>query len=271
MRLFGGNTVHQILDLTRYPIDQPTLTSALVEQCRRELARDGMFNLPGFVRPDAVLAMVDHVAPLAATDSFTHQREHNVYFLRSVADLAPDHPALTRFRTTNHTVCGDQMRDNLITRIYEWEPLQRFIAAVLEIPQLYPMADPIARLNVMEYRPGEALNWHFDRSRYTTTLLLRAAEHGGEFEYRTDLRSDSDPNYEGVGRFLTGADPDCHVNPLEAGTLNVFAGKNTLHRVSTVQGSQSRLVGVFSYYDRPNVTFSDEERIGFYGRSTPRH
>jgi hypothetical protein len=28
-------------------------------------------------------------------------------------------------------------------------------------------------------------------------------------------------------------------------------------------------VAVFSYYDRPGVTFSEKERLGFYGRSDP--
>jgi hypothetical protein len=262
--------MNEILDLDRYPLDRPEATLELVRQCREELAREGMFNLVGFVRPQALSAIVEHVQPLASHDSFTHQRRHNVYFFRSVAGLAEDHPALTRFETINHTVCGDQLRDNLITRIYEWAPLQQFIASVLNIEHLYAMEDPLARLNIMEYRPGEALNWHFDRSRYTTTLLLQSAELGGEFEYRTGLRSDDDQNYEAVGRFLAGEDSACHINTLEAGTLNIFAGKNTLHRVSTVRGNRSRLVAVFSYYDRPNVLFSEEERLGFYGRSTAR-
>ncbi len=70
-------------------------------------------------------------------------------------------------------------------------------------------------------------------------------------------------------RVFTGEDSGSRVNPLEAGTLNIFAGKNTLHRVSTVRGACSRLVAVFSYYDRPGVTFSEKERLGFYGRSAP--
>jgi len=137
---------------------------------------------------------------------------------------------------------------------------------VMDKPQLFVMADPLARLNVMDYRPGEALNWHFDRSQFTTTLLIQAAEAGGEFEYRTDLRSDTDPNYDGVARMLRGDDPQVHVNPLAGGTLNVFKGRNTLHRVSTVRGSRKRLIAVFSYYDRPGVLFSREERLGFFGR-----
>ena len=128
------------------------------------------------------------------------------------------------------------------------------------------MSDPLARVNVLAYRPGEALNWHFDRAQFTTTLLIRAAESGGEFQYRSALRSDTDPNYDGVARMLRGEDPEVATNTFAAGTLNVFAGRNTAHRVSPVIGKQSRMVAVFSYYDNPGVTFSSKERIGFYGR-----
>lgn len=51
------------------------------------------------------------------------------------------------------------------------------------------------------------------------------------------------------------------------GTLNVFRGKNTAHRVKPIVGSHDRVVAVFSYDERPGMTFSAEERLGFYGRA----
>ena len=84
---------------------------------------------------------------------------------------------------------------------------------------------------------------------------------------RARPRTEDDPNYEGVGKLLRGEDAGIRINTLLAGTLNVFAGRNTLHRVSKVRGTRSRYVAVYSYYDRPGVMFSDEERRGFYGRS----
>ncbi len=119
----------------------------------------------------------------------------------------------------------------------------------------------------MEYRASEALNWHFDRSEFTTTLLLQAPDGGGNFEYRSDLRSDDDPNYEGVAALLEGRDQKVERLHLSAGTLNVFKGKNTAHRVTPVEGDHARIIAVFSFYDRPGVLFSEEERIGFYGRA----
>ncbi len=131
---------------------------------------------------------------------------------------------------------------------------------------LHLMEDPLAKVNVIAYRAGEALNWHFDRSQFTTTLLIQAPESGGEFQYRSDLRSDADPNYEGVARLLRGEDDAIRTLPVEPGTLNVFKGRNTLHRISPPVGARARIVAIFSYYDRPGILFSAEERLGFYGR-----
>lgn len=55
---------------------------------------------------------------------------------------------------------------------------------------------------------------------------------------------------------------------LRPGTLNVFRGKHTAHRVTPVEGSRERMVAVFSYYEQPGVLFSAEERTGFYGRAS---
>ena len=152
--------------------------------------------------------------------------------------------------------------------IYEYPPLLRFIAAVMGKPTLHVMEDPLARANVMSYREGEALNWHFDRCEFTTTLLLQEPLDGGKFQYRSNLRTAENPNYEGIAAVLDGRDPDVKTLTLEAGTLNVFRGVNSLHRVTPVQGSKERMIAIFSYYENTGVMFSDEESIGFYGRAS---
>ena len=261
--------MEQLLDLDRFPLDRPDIERgrALLARCRRELREAGMFSLEGLIRPDALRRCVTEVEPLLESAAFVHSREHNIYFDDGIEEVAVDHPALRRFRTTNHTVCGDQIAASPITRIYEWQPLIDFLAAAMDKPRLFPMADPLARINVMAYRAGDGLNWHFDRSEFTTTCLLQAPLAGGEFQYRSGLRSDADPNYEGVGRLLSGNDDQVRTLPLTPGTLNVFKGRNTAHRVSAVEGGRERIIAVFSYYERPDVTFSDAERLGFYGRT----
>ena len=258
-----------IIDLDRYPLDRLDSDAgrALVARCRGDIERGGLFNLEGLLRKEVIAPLLRELTPLLDNESFTHRRRHNVYFLPEVDGLSVDHPALRELETINHTVCSDQFSNNALMQLYAWPPFAAFLAAVMQKPALYPMDDPLACLNVMAYRDGEALNWHFDRSEFTTTLLLQAPESGGEFEYCSDLRSDNDPNYDGVGAFLRGDQSAASRLELSAGTLNVFRGKNTLHRVSPVGGERQRIVAVFCYYEQPGVSFSAEENLGFYGRA----
>jgi len=257
-----------LLNLTQYPLHQPESEAyrILVEHCRSDLETQGMFNLDEFVRKECLEEAIDHLSPKMASEAFQHERMHNIYFKKEIEGLLTSHPALREVKTSNRTLCADQFTDNPVQKIYEWQPLVDFIALVMCKPQLHTMSDPLARVNVMAYKEGETLNWHFDRSEFTTTLLLQAPEAGGEFEYRTDLRTADDPNYDGVARLLKGEDPlKCSINP-KPGTLNVFRGKNTPHRVTKIKGAIERIIAVYSYFDKPDVIFSPEEQMGFYGR-----
>ncbi|WP_170416270.1 HalD/BesD family halogenase [Ruegeria atlantica] len=261
--------MRDLINLQDYPLNQPGSPNwiALVNDCKAMLAKDGLFNLAGFVKADALPTAVAELKPILEAEAFTHARKHNIYFKKEIEELPADHPALTEFETSNRTICADQMGQAAVIQLYEWPPFAQFLAAVMDKSELFTMQDPLARVNVMGYREGQALNWHFDRSEFTTTLLLQASEAGGEFEYDQDLRSQDDPNYAGVSDLLEGRRSPTRI-ALEPGTLNIFKGKNTAHRVTPVKGDRDRIIAVFSYYERPGVQFSDQERIGFYGRAT---
>ena len=218
------------------------------------------------MRREIIDAILPELLRKLASESFTHAREHNIYFDDNVTDLPSEHPALKRVRTVNHTLCGDQIAGPLM-QIYRWPALIDFLARVMRKPALYPMDDPLACANVMGYYAGEGLNWHFDRSEFTTTLLLQAPEKGGDFQYRHALRSAADPNYDGIARLLQDEDSKVATLKLGAGDLNVFKGVDTAHRVTPPVGERARVITVFTYYETPGRMFSDEENLGFYGRT----
>ncbi len=259
--------IEDLIETHLFPIhrDGPE-REALVARCRNEMNATGMFNLHGFLKSEAIAETLAAAEPLWAEKSFTHQRAHNIYFKKEIPGLDPDHPALRELNTTNHTLCGDLLQDTPVAQLYYDPALPRFLADVMETGPLYPMADQLAAFNVMAYHEGEALNWHFDRSQFTVTLLLQKPEIGGGFEYRSDLRSADDPNYDGVAKLLTGEDDQVQLLDVEPGTLNVFKGVNTAHRVTPPKGPKRRIITVMTYYDYPGAWFTDEERMGFYGR-----
>ncbi len=259
-----------IIDLEAYPLDQPESNAyvTLVERCRADLESGGMFNLSGFLKPEALQKSVCEVTPVLEKDSFLHHRRHNIFFKDEVPGLTADHPAMREFDSINHTVCADQIEGSVLKKIYEYEAFVQFLADTMGKLCLYPMNDPLARFNVMATREGEALNWHFDQSEYTTTIMLQASNEGGELEYCPELRTQDDPNFEGVVRLVKGDSSRNKIVTLTPGTLNVFRGVNTPHRVTTVGGERERIMAIFAYYEQPGVTFTDDMRVGFYGRAS---
>ena len=98
--------MRDILDLDRYPLDKPGTPEwhALVARCRADLAKDGMFNLEGLVRPEALQRAIAEIRPVMDTLSFTHRRRHNIYFRKEIPGLAADQPALALCETVWFTV-----------------------------------------------------------------------------------------------------------------------------------------------------------------------
>lgn len=258
-----------LIDLEKYPLDRSESAeyAALVASCKARLSQEGMFDLPGFLLADVTKAAVKAIQPVMKTDSYRHARSHNIYFRDEVDGLSDDHPALAKVETVNHTLCADQLEQNAVVQLYDWAPFAAFLAATMGKPEIHTMDDPMARVNVQASYAGEALNWHFDRSEFTTTILLQASDEGGELEYRKDLRSAHDPNYDGVAELLWGNDASVKRSKLSEGALNVFQGVNTLHRVVPVEGDKERLVAIFAFFDRPGVTMTASEQVGFYGRA----
>ena len=84
------------IDLDRYPLHAPDSAEwlSLVETCKAALAENGLFNLPGFLRDEALGAAVDELMPVLATKAFTHARQHNIYFRKTIEGLDAAHPAL---------------------------------------------------------------------------------------------------------------------------------------------------------------------------------
>jgi len=264
--------IEQLIDLGRYPLTKLESPEGrlLVAANRRHLSEFGACSLNGFLRPAALRACVAEIEPLMQSCSFHHVQEHNIYFAQSGDSDAATRRLLDKTLTTsNHALTCDQLDGTTIRRIYEWPALGAFVARILDKPALFPMADPLARLNVMGYGEGDRIDWHFDRAAFTVTLLLQEAEDGGVFEYRRNLRSPGDPNHGGVARLLAGEDAEVRRLPLEPGTLNVFIGHRSAHRITPVGGARKRLVAILSFAESPQVMFSADDRKQFYGRAEP--
>lgn len=255
--------VGDLADLERYPLDDPGRAPALVAECARRFARDGVCLLPGFLRAPALARAVRETRARLG-DAFFCRNTHNAYLAADSDPAFPEqHPRNRRLRTEVGSIPNDRLpRAGVLSRLYAWDPLTRFIAGVIGEPELHRSADPLGALSVNVFERGGAHAWHFDEAPFSVTLMLSTAESGGRFEYVARAR---DEGYARVARILDGEVAPVPM-PFEPGTLSIFGGRRTLHRVTRVEGRRHRLVAVLAYNRGPGVRNSDEVRRLFWGR-----
>ncbi len=260
----------RIVDLDRYPIDRPDdpAGTALVARAREALRAVGACDLPGFLRPDAITAAV--ASALSVRDrAYRTEQTHDIEFSGLAPEsLASDDPRRTRVRSGKEgTALDDIPSDSPVRALYESEEMLAFIGAALEVDPIFRSEDPLGALNYMYYAPGDELGWHFDGADFVVTLLLQAPEAGGTFEFAPMLRAEDDRNDDGVRALLDGDRGPIRTMSGEPGTLALFRGHWSPHRVTPVEGSRIRVNAVLSYARAPGHRLGAETYRLFYGRT----
>jgi hypothetical protein len=260
-----------LIDLQHFPIDdlESPAGQALVARYAADLRETGMCRLEGFLRPDAVAALGAEANALAARANFS-LKFCNPYFTRKDPALPEDHARNIMTPRGMGMVAGDLIPEaGGLKRLYRWDGLHRFVAAVLG-KQVHVVADPYQCLNISVMPEGPGHNWHFDDPDFVVTLMLQAPEAGGDFECAPDIRSAENENYDAVRDVLLGKRDRVKVVPFKPGTLMIFHGHNSLHRVSPVTGQRLRLIAVFSYATQPGYHGEDLANRLVYGERAAR-
>jgi hypothetical protein len=237
---------------------------------QNELHERGVSVLPGFVKSGALDAMAAECDAL--TDHAHHQDVQGTPYLELPEDEWPDgHPRVSWARSSVHTIGYDQFPSASPMRaLYEWDALLTFLGRILGREPLYRYADPIGALNVAVMVEGDELGWHYDQTDFVVSLAVQSSESGGHFENVAKLRTDDDERYGDVADILSGADRSrVTTEPMEPGTLMLFEGRWSLHRVTPVVGERPRYVGLFGYDTKPDTMSSELLKLVRYGRKEP--
>jgi len=259
----------ELVDLHRYPIDGLSSPAAreLARHCRRQLDETGACELPEFLTRDAVAMLVqegDALSPLAYHSVVTG----TAYLEVPDRSWPTDHPRRFLDKTSVGVIAYDQFpADSPLRRLYEWDVLMSFVAAALDKERLYRYADPMGALNLAVMGDGERLHWHYDQTDFVTSIALRASEGGGDFEYVPLIRSATDENYPRVKRLFDGDIEGVVRVPMHPGTLLLFEGRNSIHRVTPIHGDTTRLVALLAYDTKPGTRSSKILQMARYGRT----
>ena len=104
--------------------------------------------------------------------------------------------------------------------------------------------------------------------------MIQKPKDGGIFQYSEKIRDNSDELVVDLVENIM----DDHLQPeerlvqrhdltFEEGTLSIFSGRRSLHRVTDCYGDLDRLVAVFTFSQEKNYKNSIEVRKLFWGRS----
>ena len=262
-----------LVDLDRYPIDDldgPECAAVVAEHAAALGAR-GVSVLPGFLQPGAVAAMVAECDALA--ERAHHQDVQGTPYLELPDEAAwpAEHPRRTWARSSVHTLGYDQMpRSSALRALFESDALLQLLERVLGRGQLYRYADPIGALNVAVMVDGDELGWHFDQTDFVVSVAIQSSTAGGDFENAAHVRAADDERYETVAGVLRGeCRDDIVVEPMTPGTLMLFEGRRSLHRVTPIAGDRPRYVGLLGYDTKPDTMSSELLKLVRYGRAEP--
>lgn len=270
----GKTTEHEsaknLVNSRRYPLHSPATSAynALVMQCQQDLKERGASVLPEFTTPEATAQMVADTNRVV-NEAYLCNDIHNVFLEEDNLSFPKDHPRRRKEKTSLNSVAYDQMRKNDALRLlYEWDPLLHLVGDVLGREKIYRMEDPFASLTVNVMGEGQNHGWHFDESEVTTTLMLQCPAEGGQFEFVHGSCDADREDYEAITDILNGTSQAIQSLEVHPGTLVLFAGYYSIHRVTPVAGKRARYLATFCFKDKPGVRNSPEVQQLFYGRTT---
>ena len=260
--------ISNIIDINLYPaILRPNEHKEFFETQRKLFREQGLLSLPDFILPEALTELVKESSILAEQGYF-NSLTGNAYLEKESDEWPEGHPKRMHETTLLGVVAYDQFpNDSLLRTIYEDEDFQNFIEKILNRGPLHKYDCELGALNLSVMKAGHYLRWHFDQSDFVVSLNIQEAQNGGVYEYSSNLRSEKEPNYEGVKKVLQGDRSKVDVLSTPPGSLILFEGRYTLHRVTEIGGTLNRYTGLFGYGLEEGIRSSDYLKEIRYGRN----
>lgn len=258
----------EFVDLDRYPIAELDrgVGADLLEECQQRMKTQGWCNLDGFIRADALVRLNEEACGLLPTAEVLRVKR-NIYQGAIDHSLPEDDPRRKEFIHVAVQLADDQIPDEThLKQLYQSEILTEFVRRIQRKKQLHRCADEFQALNVVALQPDSCHAWHYDTTECTVTLLLQAAEKGGEFAFLPNSRTDEAEDREAVDRLLAGDMSQAQTFSRAAGAFTLFRGGYSLHGVTKVEGTSPRISAILTYDEQPDRVIGDEINVRIYGK-----
>ena len=270
--------LHEIVNLEQYRLHKHEAFASLVQASRKELCENSVVTLPNFLTQSALHSLVQETQRVQHKAFYRDENSsHNIYLTQTDESKPLTHIYNRQVITSKGCVTNDQLpADSLLETLYHNQRFKQFLEQVLQMKKVYPYSprDRLSSITVHYNSEGEELGWHFDNSAFAITLLLQKPQDGGVFEYAPHIRNkdaDTDDQEVTMGFKTVEGVVDGRIRPkqleLDAGTLVLFHGRNSLHRVTKVVGKTTRILVVLAYNEKEDMELPDDAKLIFFGRT----
>ncbi|WP_088239784.1 HalD/BesD family halogenase [Calothrix rhizosoleniae] len=264
-------TVEDMINFQLYPINSSQDSQELINDCRHQLTKDGFCVLKNFLSSNA-LEILQQESQLLAPHAYYAKRRCNAFKTDDDPSLPLDHPVRFFMDRTNAFVPTNIFApDSLFKKIYNEPIFKNFLAACLKEKNIYEYDDPLAGLVLNILGDDTQHPWHYDQNDFSIVLMIQPAKSGGVFEYVKDVRTPENENYELVKEILHGECKEVTSLNLQPGDLQIFMGKNSLHRVTKVSGDTQRYTAIFAYTINEKVIGKAKDSQLLFGKVTSKY
>lgn len=239
---------------------------------RNEYTRKGWVAIPNFVTATSCADLLGEATKLLESDAAFYSTDaHTVYQESGDATFGGDHARNTLQQSSKRIID--------YARLGAESPLRQLYVKPALLSLVQQIVSPTRRLHLSEcpfnaayynmYRAGDGLGWHFDKGEFGVNLILQTPSGGGDFEYHHNTRTPPDNwAFDTVDSILAGnragvVSAEGHVG---AGSLVIFNGRQSLHRVSPVEGAIPRINAILVYEGAPGQRLGEYPLRKFFGR-----
>ena len=261
-----ANNLSDLINLKKYDISAigSKPYEALISLCHKQIDTNGLCLLSDFVTNSFYDGVITEVKD-NEEKGFYNESWRSPFGIESTK--AQENSIQTR--ASMKTFAYDLLAPNSKLRLlYESDIFTEFLKKILRVDNFFKCADPLVSCLVASLKGGDELGWHYDPNDGVVTLLLQKPDKGGEFEFVPNSKESSHEVSDKELSILDNQDEDIISLAQNPGTLAIFNGSNSLHRVAPVARNSERIVAILSYSSVPDFTFSSKIRKNFLGRSS---
>ena len=249
--------------------------------CASLFIAQGWLHFPNYLNASEVDWLLEEVAFLSGKEgsSFYSSQAHNSYQEDSDQTLPPDHPRNSLQQSSKNIIDYSELSDDSYLKdIYQRESLKALVkkcaaGPLTGVDDIFLSACPYNAAYYNIYGVGDGLGWHFDRSFFGVNLVLQNPSVGSSFDFHHNTRQkdpDSESHHAIVKGLLdgTGEQELVSVPGMMSGSPVLFAGRNSLHRVTPVEALPPRINAILTYELAPGEKLNEYSLKTFFGRGS---